>query len=646
MHTKMLNRRREKAMRKPKIFDPKKIAALIIITLFTMGFIGGIPTKTAHAEASTAKLRVVPSLIKDLEPGEEFSVNITIEDVENLYGIEIEFTWNPSIIEYVSHEVKIPVESYPEGVLHEPVLEVKDEVDAAAGDYAMAYSSYQPAEPFNGSGIIFTMTFRVVGYGTTLLSFASVKLAGYGTPPPPIPYETYDGQFTNFVPPPAKIYVAPQKIVDPTLIPCKNFTIDIKIDDAYNLANFEFWLSYNTSLLDSTLINVPAPFTPTITQIIDEEGKVHVAGSTEPVNGNFTLASITFHVTNLGESILNLYNITLTDNLGQPIEYEPPIDGYFNNILLAKIFVYPEELIDPTLSIGSTFSIEIKMQDAIDFYSYQYTLSYDSNILTYIGSMIIPPSEEVNYTPEVQVDNFAGWILINVTYYPPAEPQTVTEPQTIAQIFFQVKNYGSTVLDLHNITIKDIDGKEIPHLEDGSEDGFFATLTADIAVISIELSPNAVYEGKQVEVTVTVANLGDITSTFNVTLYIEENKTGEKQAIQLNPGENTTLNFTLNTSGLQPCFNYTVTARASQVLYEVNIENNELSTSLKIKMLGDITGDGVIDIYDVTAACQAYGSRIGDPNWNEEADLSPEWGIIDIYDIVTLCAYYGRQCSS
>ena len=633
-------------MRKPKIFDPKKITALIIITLFTMGFIGGIPTKTAHAEASTAKLRVVPSLIKDLEPGEEFSVNITIEDVENLYGIEIEFTWNPSIIEYVSHEVKIPVESYPEGVLHEPVLEVKDEVNATAGDYVIAYSSYQPAEPFNGSGIIFTMTFRVVGYGTTLLSFASVKLAGYGTPPPPIPYETYDGQFTNFVPPPAKIYVAPQKIVDPTLIPCKNFTIDIKIDDAYNLANFEFWLSYNTSLLDSTLINVPAPFTPTITQIIDEEGKVHVAGSTEPVNGNFTLASITFHVTNLGESILNLYNITLTDNFGQPIEYEPPIDGYFNNILLAKIFVYPEELIDPTLSIGSIFSIEIKMQDAIDFYSYQYTLSYDSNILTYVGSMIIPPSEEVNYTPEVQVDNFAGWILINVTYYPPAEPQTVTEPQTIAQIFFQVKNYGSTVLDLHNITIKDIDGKEIPHLEDGSEDGFFATLTADIAVISIELSPNAVYEGKQVEVTVIVANLGDITSTFNVTLYIEENKTGEKQVIQLNPGENTTLNFTLNTSGLQPCFNYTVTARASQVLYEVNIENNELSTSLKIKMLGDITGDDIIDVYDITAACLAYGSRIGDPNWNEEADLSPEWGIIDIYDIVTLCAYYGRQCSS
>ena len=631
-------------MRKPKIFDPKKITALIIITLFTMGFIGGIPTKTAHAEASTAKLRVVPSLIKDLEPGEEFSVNITIEDVENLYGIEIEFTWNPSIIEYVSHEVKIPVESYPEGVLHEPVLEVKDEVNATAGDYVIAYSSYQPAEPFNGSGIIFTMTFRVVGYGTTLLSFASVKLAGYGTPPPPIPYETYDGQFTNFVPPPAKIYVAPQKIVDPTLIPCKNFTIDIKIDDAYNLANFEFWLSYNTSLLDSTLINVPAPFTPTITQIIDEEGKVHVAGSTEPVNGNFTLASITFHVTNLGESILNLYNITLTDNFGQPIEYEPPIDGYFNNILLAKIFVYPEELIDPTLSIGSIFSIEIKMQDAIDFYSYQYTLSYDSNILTYVGSMIIPPSEEVNYTPEVQVDNFAGWILINVTYYPPAEPQTVTEPQTIAQIFFQVKNYGSTVLDLHNITIKDIDGKEIPHLEDGSEDGFFATLTADIAVISIELSPNAVYEGKQVEVTVIVANLGDITSTFNVTLYIEENKTGEKQVIQLNPGENTTLNFTLNTSGLQPCFNYTVTARASQVLYEVNIENNKLSASLKIKMLGDITGDGVIDIYDVTVACQAYGSRTGDPNWNEEADLSPEWGIIDIYDVVTLCSNYGRQC--
>ena len=369
-----------------------------------------------------------------------------------------------------------------------------------------------------------------------------------------------------------------------------------------------------------------------------------MSGFSEPVNGNFTLATIQFHVEALGESPLDLYNVTLKNSFGEPLEYDEVKDGYFNNILLAKIYIHPSELIDPTMVIGSIFSLEIRMEDTIDFYGYQYFINYDPDILICLGLNVLPPNSETNYQTTIQVEQNTGTIYVNVSYYSPAPPITVNETTTISILMFQVKNYGSTLIDLNNITIVDIEGKPIPHLEDGSEDCFFATLTADVAILEITLSRNTVYQGKEVNASVTAGNVGDMTSSFNVTLYLGDLEIGREEIIDLPPNATVTVNFTINTEELQPCNNYTIRAEASRARYEINLSNNILITYLKIKMIGDINGDGIIDVYDVTAACISYGSRVGDPNWNEEADLAPEWGIIDIYDLVTITINYDSQC--
>lgn len=59
--------------------------------------------------------------------------------------------------------------------------------------------------------------------------------------------------------------------------------------------------------------------------------------------------------------------------------------------------------------------------------------------------------------------------------------------------------------------------------------------------------------------------------------------------------------------------------------------------------LGDINGDGVVDIYDIVLATVAYGSKLGDPHWNPRADIAPPWGVINIYDIVTIASNYVRK---
>jgi PKD repeat protein len=59
---------------------------------------------------------------------------------------------------------------------------------------------------------------------------------------------------------------------------------------------------------------------------------------------------------------------------------------------------------------------------------------------------------------------------------------------------------------------------------------------------------------------------------------------------------------------------------------------------------GDVTGDGKVNIYDITMICMAYDSKPGDPNWNPIVDFCPsDWShdVINIFDVVTCLQYYG-----
>jgi len=93
--------------------------------------------------------------------GQQFTVTIKIVDVTNLYGFDIEFRWNTAFLDYVSHSIRIPRDTYPDGVLWNPIIPITDEVNTTAGTYWIAYTSRWPAPSFNGTGTAFTITFRV-----------------------------------------------------------------------------------------------------------------------------------------------------------------------------------------------------------------------------------------------------------------------------------------------------------------------------------------------------------------------------------------------------------------------------------------------------------------------------------------------------
>lgn len=601
-----------------------------------------LPIILVDAETQTM-VYVDPKIITGLAPTQEFTISVKIANVTNLYGLDIKFAWDPTLLEYVNHAVKIPVETHPDGVLHKPVIFIKDVVDATAGTYHLACASMAPAPSFNGSGTAFLMRFKVKGLGRCILEITTSKLSDKAGAH--ITHAKEHGYFGNFVPPPAKIIITPPRVIDYGLVPCTNFTISIKIEEVYDLNKSEFWIAYNTAVLDVANITIN-PLFPANQQkilVMEEEGKVMVLSwlhPSPPFTGNITLANVTFHVTSIGESVLDLFNITLTDKFGENISYGEPTDGFFSNILKAKLYVDPKELINPALKPGDEVIFHIIMENAYDIYGYEFSLHYDNKILTCLGAIIKPIGNETNFNTEISVEDKTGQIKVNVTYYPPAEPVNVKPPTIIVDIYFQVKSYGSSMLDLHNTKIVNQHGDPIMH---EVEDGFFATIIKDVAILEVTPVQEKVYPGRIVTIKVTAANLGDVAETFNVSLYRDGILISKQTVTDLPSKQNYTLTFYWNTTGLSPGTNCSLKAEASLVPYEINTLNNVLVQGyVFIKMIGDINGDRIIDIHDVVMAASIYDAKEGDPNWNPDADVAEPYGLIDIFDIVTITGKYGH----
>jgi hypothetical protein len=157
---------------------------------------------------------------------------------------------------------------------------------------------------------------------------------------------------------------------------------------------------------------------------------------------------------------------------------------------------------------------------------------------------------------------------------------------------------------------------------------------------------------------VSVVNYGTQTETFNVTLTFSA-PTDLIGYGDFGPA-NTTYNITLDAgtgSGFSlwydwnptdpegnplPGGTYTFTATATPVEGEIETENNVYIYLIFVKILGDINGDEIVDIYDAIILANAFGSEPGDYNWNPDADLNND-SIIDIYDAIILAIHFGEE---
>ena len=113
--------------------------------------------------ASGTVLRFDPANVvlgPDFCVGKTFTLAARIDDVEDLAAFDIIIKWNTTVLDYVNHIAKIPVEVYPDGIIHEPIHWIYNLVNATSGQYRLTLTTLG-GPFFYGSGIAFEITFRV-----------------------------------------------------------------------------------------------------------------------------------------------------------------------------------------------------------------------------------------------------------------------------------------------------------------------------------------------------------------------------------------------------------------------------------------------------------------------------------------------------
>ena len=175
---------------------PKMYSFVILMLLLMLFFLIEIfPLIKPNSASASSKpvVQVYPNLI-NVGKDENFTVAVVGLNLIDLYGFDIEFTWDPSILKYVSHTVTCPVENYPSpnppspygGVLHSPVIPIKNIVNESGNipdaRYTesrawMAYASMHPAKAQSGNVTFFTITFQVIKIGESPLKILACDLS-------------------------------------------------------------------------------------------------------------------------------------------------------------------------------------------------------------------------------------------------------------------------------------------------------------------------------------------------------------------------------------------------------------------------------------------------------------------------------------
>jgi len=103
-----------------------------------------------------------------------------------------------------------------------------------------------------------------------------------------------------------------------------------------------------------------------------------------------------------------------------------------------------------------------------------------------------------------------------------------------------------------------------------------------------------------------------------------------------------TITFTMEPDAEPGDYDLTITKAdlVDENLAPVVVETNDGTVTVGIGRKGDFNGDGHIDIFDFVLFAAAYGSELGDDNYNAAGDFNND-GHIDIFDFVLFAAVYG-----
>jgi len=238
------------------------------------------------------------------------------------------------------------------------------------------------------------------------------------------------------------------------------------------------------------------------------------------------------------------------------------------------VYLDPQMII---IGVGETLAINVTIAEVIDLCGWDFTLYYQNDILNCTGvseGLFLKSASQTFFNVTDFTDAYnATHGLLRVVCVLLGPVPGVNGSGVLAVVTFNAIALGNTILDLTNTQLRD---SKINALAHNTVDGYVEVRQLlDIGIISVTPSATQVYEGDIVNIVIAIKNDGTtVAEFFNVTTYYGDAIIEKQNVSDLNPGEEITLTFTWNTTGVTPNINYTIWAEASQVPDEINIENN------------------------------------------------------------------------
>jgi hypothetical protein len=313
------------------------------------------------------------------------------------------------------------------------------------------------------------------------------------------------------------------------------------------------------------------------------------------------------------------------------------------NVRAETAIIYVDPSLKVVSAVGETFRVNITVASVTNLFAWEFSIYYRSEVLNasswtpgpvFTGSGLL--IDATDWTDNYNETH--GLVHIICTFLGPG---LVFNGTTVfAALEFKVKSFGVTPLHLDETRLLDNSDplQDIPHT---TADGTVRAGLRDVAVTQITLGKTIV-SNSTVPINVTVANQGQQPETFNVTLYYNSVEIGTQTVTGLATGASLPVKFVWNTTSV-PKGNYTIKAAAQTLPGEIDTTNNNLTDGWIFQaMLGDLNGDGQVNIVDITIIARAFNTKPGDERWNPNADLNND-GTINIIDITKVAKEFGKK---
>ena len=536
---------------------------LVFISFIALLVIGAIMVANATASSETT-VYVSPPSIWDpaMVQGTQFTVDIVVENVEDLWAYQFWLSFNPRVI----HGVNVETGPFLGSAGGEVVVAPGPGFDNEKGELKLfgAAIHFEAEVPENllpsGGGVLATVTFEVVGYGNSPITLGpetalANKTGGHDfdgewcfgwhqVEVMPGQYETvpYDpwvnrlghGSFDN----------RPSLYVDPSQVrgvrPGKDFTVSVNVVNITDLYQWEFYLSWNATLLNVTgvydggFLGDQPEGTSFVYRIDRDLGYVGVncttIGEHPGVSGDGTIANVTFKALERGVSNLILYNTSIFDSTGNPLNVRTAdsffINLRFHNIAVTDVTPYPNRVEEGS---GEPMFIDVTLANMGD---YNET---GIDVTAYYGEDEICTERDLSLDVGAEETLTFMWNTTGVSR-------------------------GKYII---RVNVSPLAGEAVT--ADNTKSGGQVTISShDIAITSVRTPIHLAYLGYNVKVTVVVKNKGTELETFNVTAYYDGEEIGTQTVANLGYLASQTLEFIWDTTGCD-LSEYTISARAAVV---------------------------------------------------------------------------------